>query len=40
MFTWAAYGALVAAANELMDAGTTGYASNLLSSDIHNAAFG
>ena len=40
MFAWAAYGALADAANELIDAGTTQYASRLLSGDVRNAAFG
>ena len=40
MFAWAAYGALADAANELMGAGTTQYASRLLSGDVRNAAFG
>jgi 2-methylisocitrate lyase-like PEP mutase family enzyme len=40
MFAWAAYGALPDAANELMGAGTTQYASRLLSGDVRNAAFG
>lgn len=37
---WAAYGALVSAAVELRDAGTTGYLDRALPAAVRNAAFG
>jgi 2-methylisocitrate lyase-like PEP mutase family enzyme len=39
LFAWAAYGALVSAANELLGAGTSDYAAGALSGKIRNRTF-
>jgi 2-methylisocitrate lyase-like PEP mutase family enzyme len=39
LFAWAAYGALVDAAGEVLGAGTSSYAARLLSTRLRNAAF-
>ena len=40
LFAWAAYGALVGAATELLGPGTSTYTSSVLNGDIRDAAFG
>ncbi len=40
LFAWAAYGALVDAAREMFDAGTSDYSARVLDSRLRDQAFG